>query len=113
MLLRDPARTGAGATAALDQAIAELASVHDPLQITRVTVGRATRRHGLRRYAAHADALAATGRGDFETAFAHASSISWAGELQAQCTARASWVSSLTWSKQPFAPAGTRMPELM
>jgi hypothetical protein len=34
------------------------------------------------RYAAHADALAAAGRGDFEMAFVHASSISRAGELQ-------------------------------
>jgi hypothetical protein len=31
---------------------------------------------------AHADALAAAGRGDFEMAFVHASSISRAGELQ-------------------------------
>jgi hypothetical protein len=34
------------------------------------------------RYAAHADALAAAGRGDFEMAFVHASSISRAGELK-------------------------------
>jgi DNA-binding CsgD family transcriptional regulator len=34
------------------------------------------------RFAAQADALAATGRGDFEQAYAHASSISRAGELQ-------------------------------
>jgi DNA-binding CsgD family transcriptional regulator len=34
------------------------------------------------RDAAHADALAAVGRGDFEMAFVHASSISRAGELQ-------------------------------
>ena len=182
-LLRDPARTGAAATGALDEAVAGLASVSDPLHITRVTVaacyaerlpacrpaldlvaaaardggalapgidavfqlgidGFLTGRwdeterlvaegldwaertgfallrcpgHWLRalvaagrgrydrvaelttslrrwaaprgamafaRYAAHADALAAAGRGDFETAFAQASSISRAGELQ-------------------------------
>jgi DNA-binding CsgD family transcriptional regulator len=183
MLLRDPARTGADATKALDRAIAGLASIHDPLRITRLTVaacyaerlpacrpalslvaadGRSggalppaidavfqlgidcflTGRwdeaerlvaegltwsqdsgfalmqlpgHWLRsliaaargqydrvddlttslrrwaaprgamafaRYAAHADALAAVGRGDYELAFVHASSISRAGELQ-------------------------------
>jgi DNA-binding CsgD family transcriptional regulator len=38
MLLRDPARTGAAATGALDEAIAGLASVSDPLRITRVAV---------------------------------------------------------------------------
>jgi DNA-binding CsgD family transcriptional regulator len=38
MLLRDPSRTGAGATNALDEAIAGLASVSDPLHITRVAV---------------------------------------------------------------------------
>ena len=37
-LLRDPARTGAAATDALDEAIAGLASVSDPLRITRVAV---------------------------------------------------------------------------
>ena len=183
MLLRDPARTGAAATGALDEAIAGLASVSEPLRITRVAVAASyaerlpacrpalnlvvaaardggalppaidavfllgidgfltgrwdeTERlvaeglgwsqetgiallqspgHWLRaliaagrgqydrvedlttslrrwaaprgamafaRYAAHADALAAAGRGDFEMAFAHASSISRAGELQ-------------------------------
>ena len=43
------------------------------------------------RYAAHADALAAAGRGDFELAFVHASSISRAGELQPQVP-HALWV---------------------
>src|SRR4029077_8424777 len=38
MLLRDPARTGAAATGALDEAIAGLAAVSDPLRITRVAV---------------------------------------------------------------------------
>ncbi len=38
MLLRDPARTGAATTASLDEAIAALASVSDPVQITRITV---------------------------------------------------------------------------
>jgi DNA-binding CsgD family transcriptional regulator/cell division protein ZapA (FtsZ GTPase activity inhibitor) len=183
MLLRDPARTGAAATEALDEAVAGLATSSDPLHITRVTVaacyaerlpacrptlnlvvtaareggalppaidavfqlgidGFLTGRwdeterlvaegldwsektgiallqssgHWLRaliaagrgrydqvqdltislrrwaaprgamafaRYAAHADALAAAGRGDFKMAFAHASSISRAGELE-------------------------------
>lgn len=40
MLLRDPARTGAAATGALDEAIAGLASVSDPLRITRVAVAK-------------------------------------------------------------------------
>jgi DNA-binding CsgD family transcriptional regulator len=183
MLLRDPARTGAAATDALDEEIAGLDSVSDPLHITRVAVPAAyaerlpacrpaltlvaaaarnggalppaidavlllaidafltgrwdeteqlvteglnwsqdtgmalmqSSGHWLRaliaagrghyervddlttslrrwaaprgamafaRYAAHADALAAAGRGDFEMAFAHASSISRAGELR-------------------------------
>lgn len=183
MLLRDPARTGADATGALDEAVAGLAVVSDPLHITRVAVATSyaerlpacrpalhlvvaaardggalapaidavlllgvdgfltgrwdeTERliaegigwaeetgialllstgHWLRaliaagrgqydrvadlttslrrwaaprgamafaRYAAQADALAAAGRGDFELAFVHASSISRAGELQ-------------------------------
>ncbi len=43
------------------------------------------------RYAAHADAVAAAGRGDFEMAFVHASSISRAGELQ-PCVPHALWV---------------------
>ena len=38
VFLRDPARTGAAATDALDAAITGLARVHDPLRITRVTV---------------------------------------------------------------------------
>ena len=192
MLLRDPASTGVAATDGLDEAVAGLASVSDPLHITRVTVsacyaerlpacrpalnlvvaaardggalppaidavfqlgidGFLTGRwdeterlvdegldwaeqtgiallrcpgHWLRaliaggrghydrveelttslrrwaaprgalafaRYAAHADALAAAGRGDFEMAFAHASSISRAGELQSHVP-HALWV---------------------
>jgi hypothetical protein len=38
MQLRDPARTGAGSTGALDEAIAGLAAVSDPRHITRVAV---------------------------------------------------------------------------
>ena len=38
MFLRDLARTGAAATGALDEAVAGLTSVSDPLHITRVTV---------------------------------------------------------------------------